>query len=714
MDRMTKLIFALGIAVALAALAPGSAVRAQSHEFGETVDVITVEVPVQVLDDGEPVRGLTRDDFELFDGRKRQTITGFEAVDLEEYGGGELPLNDVPISGRRHFLMLFDMAFSDPASISRARGTAKELIRDELHETDLVAVATYTHQRGPQLILGFTSDRRQMELAIETLGLPQLVDRAPDPLAFVLGDTSGELVEGQTEGGSSARGRGAAEFEAQLGAIQTGFDRARRGEAQGRVLAMTTAFEDLAKVLDDVQGRKYVVLLSEGFDADLILGTDDAARRAEIDRDATTGQFWKVDSEERYGSTGAMTAIENMLEEFRRADATIQAVDIGGLRAGPDARGQAGGQDSLFLLANGTGGEMYRNYNELSGAMGEMLDRTSVTYLLSFQAEDLELDGEYHKIRVKLKDGPRGARLVHRPGFYAPRPYSERSAMERRLEAAEKIMSGRDGGAFSSSVIAAPFPISGSGPSTKAYVPVLVEIDGPGILAGQREGIANLEIFIYAIGEDGAVGDYLTQSMGLDVKKVEPVLRRSGVKFFGDLELTPGEYLLRVMVREGTDGRSSVRNVPITVPEFGTGSPALAMPLFPEEPGKWLVVQEAEDSEQRAERPYPFMMNDQPYMPSARPVLPAGQPARFVLVAYNLGDGAVPLEAECVTAAGDPVSQSKVSFVEQLLRTSDRAQLMLQLDPSGMAPGEYRLVATLKNADGSPVTTSIPFVVPEG
>ncbi|MGD2114346.1 MAG: hypothetical protein PVG07_04800, partial [Acidobacteriota bacterium] len=59
-------------------------------------------------------------------------------------------------------------------------------------------------------------------------------------------------------------------------------------------------------------------------------------------------------------------------------------------------------------------------------------------------------------------------------------------------------------------------------------------------------------------------------------------------------------------------------------------------------------------------------------------------------------------------------SQSKVSFVEQLLRTSDRAQLMLQLDPSGMAPGEYRLVATLKNADGSPVTTSIPFVVPEG
>jgi hypothetical protein len=83
-------------------------------------------------------------------------------------------------------------------------------------------------------------------------------------------------------------------------------------------------------------------------------------------------------------------------------------------------------------------------------------------------------------------------------------------------------------------------------------------------------------------------------------------------------------------------------------------------------------------------------------------------------MAYNLGDGAVPLETQCITEAGEPVSGSKVSFVEQLSRTSTRAELMLQLDPAEMAPGEYRLVATLKNADGEPVTTSIPFVVSGG
>lgn len=698
-------------------LAAGAPAAAQSQEFGETIDVITVEVPVQVLDDGEPVRGLTKEDFELYDGRDQQTITGFDVVDLEEYGGRELPVDQVPISGRRHFLLLFDMAFSDPASISRARETARELIEEELHASDLVSVATYTHQRGPQLVLGFTSDRKQIKLAIETLGLPQLVERHPDPLAFVLGEATQSLREGatsDTEGGAGAGGIAGgiadAEFAAQLGDTKIGYDRAQRGEAQGRVLAMTTAFEDLAKVLNDVQGRKYVVLLSEGFNADLILGTDNRERRAELDRSAATGQFWEIDSEERYGSTGAINAVEQMLEEFRRADATIQAVDIGGLRAGPDARGQAGGQDSLFMLADGTGGELYRNYNKLSGAMDEMLERTSVSYVLSFQAQDLEPDGGYHRLRVKLKDGPKGARLVHRPGFYAPRPYSEKSGMEKRLEAAEKIMSGRDGGAFTTSVVAAPFPGTGD----KAYVPVLIEIDGPGILAGTREGVANLEIYAYAIAEDGSIGSYVTQTMGLDVKKVEPVLRKSGVKFFGDMDLPPGEYLLRVLVREGSTGRSSTSNVPITVPEFGGGKPSLAMPLFPEESGKWLVVQEASDQEEREKRPYPFVKHEEPFMPAARPVVTPGQATQFILVGYNLGDGAVPLRAECITAAGEPVSDAKISFVEQLARTTNRAHLMLQLDPAGIEPGEYRLVATLQNADGEDVSTSIPFVVPSG
>src|SRR3954453_15474711 len=87
---------------------------APAQTFAGTADVVEVEVPVQVVRDGQPVRGLTRDDFEVYDGRTKQTITGFHAVDLAAPGAQRAAA--VPLAGRRQFLLLFDLAFSDPKS----------------------------------------------------------------------------------------------------------------------------------------------------------------------------------------------------------------------------------------------------------------------------------------------------------------------------------------------------------------------------------------------------------------------------------------------------------------------------------------------------------------------------------------------------------------------------------------------------------------------
>jgi len=473
------------------------------------------------------------------------------------------------------------------------------------------------------------------------------------------------------------------------------------------VAAFTRQLQDLAKALEDVQGRKHVVLLSEGFDSESILGTDDAARSAELSTASATGEYWRVDSEERYGSTGTLTAVENMLEEFRRADCTIQAVDIGGLRAGADSQGRAGGQDSLFMMADGTGGDFYRNFNDLGGAMKEMLERTSVTYLVSFQP-DVKFDGDFHKLRIELNGVPKGARVVHRPGFYAPTPFSERSAFEKRLEAADKLLSdGQDRG-LSTSVVAAPFRAEGG----RAYVPVLIEIDGPSLLAGIKGDTAALEIYAYAIGADGTVGDYLSQNMGLQIDKVRAALEQSGLKFFGDLTLTPGDYVLRVLVRDAENGRTSTRTMPITVPEFGSGAPSLAMPLFPEPGGKWLMVQEATGKEARQNRPYPFQLQGNPFMPAAHPSIQAGTDAQFVLLGYNLGDDRIPLETQLITASGETVEGSRIAFVGRDQGPSpDATQLLLSLKTEGLPAGEYRLVTSLQ---GQPTSTSIPFVVTGG
>ena len=711
MKRSLQPLLILLLVAGLVATLPVLAQRDEDR-FSEAVDVVTVEVPVEVVRDGVPVRGLTLDNFEIFDGRKRQTITGFDVVDLED-SGRTLPVSDIPVAARRHFLLLFDLAFSDPAVISRARESALDLVEKEFHAADLVAVATYSPNAGPQLILGFTPDRQQVRVAIETLGLQELVERSSDPLSFIITDnatTTGEIQGvGETGGGSGGRasaGREALFLEA-AGDYAIGFDRANRGEQQGRVLALTKDFENLARALDDVEGRKHVVYLSEGFDASLILGTDDQGRSQAMASSSSEGRYWEVDSEERYGSTGAMSALETMLEELRRADCTIQAVDVGGLRAGSDARARAGGQDSLFMMANETGGELYRNFNNLGGAMKTMLDRTSVTYVLAFQSS-VKLDGDYHRLRVELKDVPRGTKVVHRPGYYAPKPFNERSALERTFDAANKILGGGDVGVLATSVVAAPFRAEAG----RAYVPILIEIDGPTLLAGLEGDTAGLEIYAYAIAADGSVGGYLTQTMGLDVSKVRPALEATGLKFFGDMDLSPGDYTLRVLVRDATNGRSATRTIPLMVPEFGSGAPTLAMPLFPEPGGKWLMVQESTGSDSRNDRPYPFILGESSYIPAAKPVLTSGGSAQFIIVGYNLGGDSVPLETQLLGSDGQQVEGPTISFISRGQGASpDSTQLVLQLDANGLAPGEYRLVAGLQGQDR---TTSIPFIVTGG
>jgi hypothetical protein len=49
-----------------------------------------------------------------------------------------------------------------------------------------------------------------------------------------------------------------------------------------------------------------------------------------------------------------------------------------------------------------------------------MLDETGVYYVLFFQPGDLEPDGSYRKLKVKLRGTPRGAKASYRAGYFAP------------------------------------------------------------------------------------------------------------------------------------------------------------------------------------------------------------------------------------------------------------------------------------------------------
>ncbi len=683
-------------------LGGGAPASAQPQLYGGTTDVVVVEVPVQVVRDGQPVRGLTAADFEVYQGRQRQRITGFEVLDLAAPATARAA---VPAAARRHFLLLFDLSFSEPKAVLQAR-TAAATVLDQLHPTDLAAVATYSASRGPQLVLGFTSDRAQIAAALESLGAPELVNRSPDPLRLVIAEVRRE-VESSLSGG----GNRASNLLMLLDYLDKQAQSSRRADLETRrneVAAFTRSFSDLARLMSGVTGRKHVVYLSEGFDSSILTGSTDIAdsHRAHEESERA-GLDKRVSSEQRFGDTRALNDFEEMLRELRRADCTVQAVDIGGLRAGSDLGFERqGGTDTLIAMARDTGGDLYQNFNDLGEAMRQMLARTGVTYVLSFQPEEVRRDGSYQDLRVELKGQPRGTRLVHRPGYYAPRSYSLMSPLERLLQAADQVMSGEDTGLLPAAVLAAPLPAP---QGTMAYVPVVVEVDGPALLSGVTPGTSlPAEVYVYALDGAGTVHDFVAQTVGLDLAKLETALLHGGFRFVGHLDLPPGEYSMRVLVRNGVTGATGLRVLPLTVPALVHGRPLLLPPLFPQPPGSWPTVREA-PQEGEAQLPYPFRMKEEPYVPIPGPLLTPGQETRIALVGYHLGEGDLQALARITAADGREVGTGEVRLLER--EGGDPERLAASFRPPDLPPGEYRLAVRLTGAAGMVESAAAPFVV---
>jgi len=681
-----------------------------AQRFTESTDVVVVEVPVQVVRDGKPVRGLTAADFEVYEGRDKQPITGFEVLDLAAVPADRPEaVRRLPMSARRRFVLLFDLGFSKPTSMTRAREAAKRLLHGSFHPADLIAVAAYVPSRGPELLLGFTADRGQVEAAIDRLS-PVQNHFAADPLLIAgldsMDDDGGgpqiksRLGENSDVGSEVYSGR-----EATVSAAAA-LARSEREKQRSTLAAFTRSLEAFAGAMAAVDGRKQVLLLSEGFDSSLAVGTVDDAEIQEMNSYSISGDVWNVDNDQRFCNTKSGSDLEKMLEALRRADCAVQAVDIGGVRASADdlRAGRSAGADGLFIMANSTGGELYQNFNDLGAAMEKMLDRTSVTYVLSFQP-DVKQDGKYHKLRVELKH-PESARVVYRPGYFAPKPYGQRSGMEKLLQTAGQVVSGQEGGPVGLAVLAAPF----KAPGDKAYVPVVIEIDGASLLAGQQGATLPAEVYVYAMDEAGAVKDFFTQTMSLDLAKVGEAIRKTGIKVFGDLDLAPGAYSVRVLARNGQTGASGMRVAALTVPAFAPAAPVLLPPFFPEPADRWLMIREARVQEGKV--PYPFMSRKEPYIPASRPVLLPDQAVPLSLIGYGLGAGRLKAQAMVMTADGKEVGEGMIGL---LGRESGGAEgpdrLAATFQPPALKPGDYLLLVTVTDGRGAAETSVAPFAV---
>ena len=715
--RFSPLLLILPLA---AAAAP---TKTKPPTFEETSQVVSVEVPVNIVGrDGEPVRGLTADDFEVYDGGSQQKITSFEVVDLKALEketpepafaeGTRAPVELRP-AARRHFLLLFDLSFSSPTSILKARLAAREFVLNSLHPTDLAAVATYSLEGGPKLVVTFTPDRLQLARAVDTLGYRQAFGGRNDPLRFVIDDSlAGDLSNAAASAGrSDRRDLLNQEVYEYLQTIAMAAQKEERSFEMSRVGAYSRSLAEVARSLNAIQGRKQVLFFSEGFDSRLLLGRDTTDAGALEDNDKVAfGQSYFVDSDQRFGNTGVQGNLNRMLDEFRRADCVIQAVDIGGLRAGADERSRPNGQGALFYIANETGGELFKDANNLSEPLDRVLQRTSVTYLLTFERSDLKTDGAYHRLKVKAKL-PGGARLTHRAGYYAPRPFQELDPLEKNLLASDGIASAAPKRDLDLNVLAAAFRAT----PTRSYVPIIIETGGRSLLAGDTGKKLDIEIYAYVSDHKGQMRDFFNRRVALDIDKGKGrrAMEEGGIKYYGHFDLEPGAYQIRVLVRNAGSGRTGVQTVAVTVPAYAEAQPSLLPPFFMEERQKWLLVREQAGADIKGSVVYPFTVSGEPYVPAARPVLTGEKPARLCLVAYNLGKGDLAVHGEVLAADGKASPLGKLSGIE---RTATGIQgldkLVATFDPKGLTAGDYVLrVAVTDPATGHKQMNSLPFQV---
>ena len=617
--------------VAVIALASSAAVAdkgpAKTPVFGTEISLVSV--PVFVVDkEGRAMRGLAAEDFDLVEDGKTARIVSFQYIDTTE--AEEAEAIQLSPAARRHFLLLFDMSFTDPGGLHRAREAASDLVRRRLASSDLAAVATFDVNRGVRIVANFSEDRSLLLHAIATLGVSGLA-HINDPLSL-----SADLVSADIQANVAGRfGETSGAVTDQVSAAILRMMRAVDEDMYRRqVMTLVGSLEELAKGLRGVEGRKQVLYFSAGFNSETLVGFSPAdARSAAIA--VTEGRLQDVDHASRYGDATLRGTLYTMVRQLSNADCVVHSIDVTGLgsdrgltRSGMNENPapETSGRDSLNFLATETGGRFFKDSNDLGAALGEILDMTSRYYILGYQPEAGKRPGTFHKLKVKLRR--KGARLSHRTGYFERLPRPSQAPLQRKFEAAQLVMTGAGTSDLPFSALCLPFP----DPGPRQTLGVVVQVPR-GDLRWQPGQATSLEVYGYAVAVDGVVHDHLAQLARFDPGRGDPQDQARGVSFYGTFRVVPGKYTVKLMVQDPESGSAGVQFLDVTVPPYEPTAGFLLPPVVMDEAGSWLGL------EMSAGRPgageSPFEVAGRPFLPRTSFQVRSGMPEKLVLIAYE-------------------------------------------------------------------------------
>src|SRR5580765_7056514 len=386
----------------------GSTLSSQSAGTGQQtptfrVNVENVEVDAVVTDrDGQFVRGLAKEDFQIFEDGKPQPISTFAVVDIP-VERAQRPLgaptaiepdvksNEQPFDGRV-YVMVVDDLHTYFGRTPRVRAAARQFIQEHLGANDLMAVV---HTAGASdANQEFTSNKRLLLAA---------VDR-----------TFGRKLDSATITKTEEY------FRTQSLGRQTGdpLTDPADAERQSNARQSLTALRNIAEWFSTVRGRRKAILfVSEGIDYDI---TD-------------------------FANTGASMIIDSTRETLAaaaRGNVSIYGIDPRGLTGLADQSIEVGSfpddvslglgnqsiqqelrlsQSSLRELSDSTGGFAVVNKDDFSTAFDRIVRDNSAYYAMAYYPPS-DKAGKFHKIDVRMRRPE--LRVRARQGYVTPKPPS--------------------------------------------------------------------------------------------------------------------------------------------------------------------------------------------------------------------------------------------------------------------------------------------------
>jgi VWFA-related protein len=545
-------------------------VWSQAPTFPSRVDAVTVDVVV--LDKkGQPVSGLTQEDFLLSEDGAPQSITTFDAVVVPDAPKPEtvrrtnISTNVASASRQgRTFILLFDDVHLTPVQAYRAKIATASFLKTGVRPGDKVTLVA----SGGAAWWSASVPEGQEELLsiLKRLDGRYIPDLSPERMTdyeamriYVYHDTMvASRVQQRFEAYGTKSRQDAETMRGQqqgraMGAIDPYIEN-RASETYLRTLPRSRAtlglLTRILKALSAGTDRKALVLISEGFVYD-----------------------------------PSEVSFQEVTEAARRANANVYFLDTRGLEVASLYSAQFGalpseGPDRMSaiadtsqegegaeVLARDTGGFSVRNTNDLNPGVLRIGQDSRNYYLLGFDPPaDAPRDGRFRRITVKVRGKSLSIRA--RKGYYAPRdgPAPSPEVAEKGDPEIQR--------AIDSPYLASEIPLRATAyvlqetTLGKAHVLVAADIDVSGVEFRETDGknTGSLDLLVAVTDRKG--GEIQRSDQKVDLERKPGSRGATWYSIVREFDLPPAAYQSRIVVRDVSSRRLGTVTYEFEVPRL--------------------------------------------------------------------------------------------------------------------------------------------------